>query len=334
MKIVRKFSVYFKKMSNYNSGIKNRIFSLSPKLEIILRRIYYKNKFILEGLAKNAQKSKKSSSKKIDFLEFIDFLKSKGVKNGSNIILHSSYAPFSNSNLSPQEIINSFLELIGKEGTLVMPAIPFFPNKNQVLTTKNIQDKNIYEYDVQNSKITTGVLPKMLFEREDSARSRHPINTIVAVGRLKDELLKDNLVGSNSMPCGKESGWYKSIKHDFFIVGLGTDLMHSMTSIHINEDISENEWLIKNWYEEKIFLIKDKDFTKTVSLKKRKDIWGALYWPERTQCEDLYKEGRMSGEIIQGINIEVVKSREVFQSIKEKGFPYPYIWLPLNEKNL
>lgn len=321
-------------MSNYNSGIKNRIFSLSPKLELILRRIFYRNKFLLEGLAKKTQKSRKSTLKNIDFLKFINFLKSKGVKKGSNIILHSSYAPFSNSNLSPHEIINSLLKLIGEEGTLVMPAIPLFPNKYQVLTTKNIQDKNIYKYDVQNSKITTGVLPKILHERKDSGRSRHPINTIVAVGKLKDELLKDNLIGNNSMPCGKESGWYKSIKHDFFIVGLGTDLMHSMTSIHINEDISENEWLIKNWYEEKTFLIKDKDFTKMVSLKKRKDIWGALHWPERTQCEDLYKEGRMSGELIYGINIEIVKSREVFHSIQEKGFPYPYMWLPLNEKNL
>ena len=71
--------------------------------------------------------------------------------------------------LSPHEIINSLLKLIGEEGTLVMPAIPLFPNKYQVLTTKNIQDKNIYKYDVQNSKITTGVLQKILHERKDSA---------------------------------------------------------------------------------------------------------------------------------------------------------------------
>ena len=55
----KRFSVYFKIMSNYNSGIKNRIFSLSPKLELILRRIFYRNKFLLEGLAKKTQKSRK-----------------------------------------------------------------------------------------------------------------------------------------------------------------------------------------------------------------------------------------------------------------------------------
>ena len=42
----------------------------------------------------------------------------------------------------------------------------------------------------------------------------------------------------------------------------------------------------------------------------------------------------MSGELIYGINIEIVKSREVFHSIQEKGFPYPYNSYPLMKKNL
>lgn len=321
-------------MSNYNSGLKNRIFSLSPYLEIFLRRIFYKNKALLDFFAKKVQKSRKSKLKKIDFSEFIDFLKSQGIKKGSNIILHSAYGPFSNSNINPNDIIDSLLDLIGKEGTLLMPGIPYIKNKNQVLTLKSLKDENVYEYDVQNSKITTGVIPSVFFARKDSVRSRHPINTVIVLGKLKKELLNDNLKEIDNLPCGKNSPWYKAIKLNFNIVALGTDLMHSMTSIHVNEDISENDWIKNNWYEEKTFLIKDGDYSKKIVLKKRKDIWGSLYWPERTQCEDLYNENKMIGKIIQGVNIETIKCLDLFNSINEKEFPYPYIWLPLNEKNL
>ena len=80
---------------------------------------------------------KKFYKKKYDTKELIDFMKDMGLKEGSNIFIHSSWGEFYNYNGTTKEFIQAVLNVIGKKGTLAMPAFPFLRNKNSVF---NISD--------------------------------------------------------------------------------------------------------------------------------------------------------------------------------------------------
>jgi aminoglycoside 3-N-acetyltransferase len=314
-------------MSNYNTGLKNRIFSLSPYVELIGRRLFYLNKKNLKFLAQRAQKDSSRTKSKLDLSLIMDYIKSLGVKKGSNLLIHSAYGPFKGRGYSPREIVDEILNLIGNEGTLAMPAMPHFSNKKELVHPNDKIDlAQVYLYDVAKSPISTGVLPTVLHEMKDSVRSRHPINSMVAIGPLKELLINDNLLGRDPLPCGINSSWKRTVDHDFRIISLGTDFMHSATSIHINEDTSEDPWIKDNWYNPKKFIIKDGEFYAEMILNERKEKWGSLHWAERTMCKDLFAAKVLVGEEIDGIIVETITSKDLFNFIKQKGFPYSYYW--------
>lgn len=49
-----------------------------------------------------------------------------GMKNGSNIFIHSTWDEMYNYNGSEENLIDAILEVIGPEGTLIMPACPYY----------------------------------------------------------------------------------------------------------------------------------------------------------------------------------------------------------------
>ena len=227
------------------------------------------------------------------------------------------------------------LDLVGKTGTLAMPAAPKFRNSvNNVDYLNGIVSSNtVYEYDVRKTPIKTGFLPAMLNRRKGAIRSLHPINSMVALGPHAEKIMDGNLNGESPLACGINSSWNKCVKEDAVIIGLGTDLTHSLTMIHVAEDVLDGKWPVKNWYLEKKYLIKDGNFQKIRTLRERAPKWGALHFAERTLCRDLIKSGLLKCNVIDGVTVEVIKSRELIKFLNNKNFTgYPYFWVK-NEIN-
>lgn len=59
--------------------------------------------------------------KKIEIEDFEKKLREVNIKNGDNIMLHSSWRSFFNYNGKPEDIINTVIKIIGDQGTLIMP---------------------------------------------------------------------------------------------------------------------------------------------------------------------------------------------------------------------
>ncbi|MEH6349790.1 AAC(3) family N-acetyltransferase [Pseudomonas sp. 3JA] len=316
-----------------NTGLVKKVFALSPHVEMLARRLYWRNVQRLAGKVKKSAKKKRlveeSDVKPFDYSALKSYLVDCGVSAGSLLVVHSAFAPFKGRVAGPDEVIDFFLQHLGTEGTLAMPAMPLFTNARSVEEYLSPEpDENVYIYNVQKSRIKTGILPTALHKRKKSVRSRHPINTMVAIGKLAEALMEGNLEGDSPLACGVNSSWKRCVEQDALIIGLGTDLTHSLTMIHVAEDVKDAQWPVKDWYVEKKFVIKDGDFEETRVLRERAPRWGALHFGERTLCKDLMAAGLLKSATIDGIIVEVLSAKALIEFLDARNRSgYPYFWV-------
>lgn len=261
----------------------------------------------------------------INFDNIIDNLKNRGIGKGSIIIVHSSYDLLEISGLLPEEINSKLLELVGTEGTLVMPAIRKYKEEGnfEKHIKKNMDDVEC-TYNVQKSKIISGLLPYMLMQRDDSFVSRFPLNPVVAVGKHAKKMIKKNLEGNEPTPHGPNSAWKYCLDNNAIIIGLGVDMPHFLTMTHVNEECSEG-WPIKNWYRKRKFVIIDKDFKIQKEVLERKPIWGTIYLAENKYRKDLIRNNILKIETVEGLKISRIESDQLIHYLhnhSHKGFPY------------
>lgn len=317
-----------------NTGLVKKIFALSPHVEMLARRLYWRNVQRLAGKVKKSARKKKrpienEQAKPFDYLALERYLKDCGASAGSLMVVHSAFAPFKGCVSGPDEVIEFLLQFLGAEGTLAMPAMPMFTNARSVEEYLSPEpDENVYVYNVQKSRIKTGILPTALHKRKGSVRSRHPINTMVALGKLAETLMEGNLMGDSPLACGVNSSWSRCVEQDALIVSLGTDLTHSLTMIHVAEDVKDAQWPVRDWYVEKKFVIKDGDVEETRVLRERAPRWGALHFGERTLCKDLMAAGLLKSTRIDGIVVEVLSAKALIEFLDARNRSgYPYFWV-------
>jgi aminoglycoside 3-N-acetyltransferase len=318
-----------------NTGLVRRVFAISPHIEMIARRLYWHNIIHFSGKARRNKPNKGSATQSygtpLDYLTLEQYLRSLGVDDGALLVVHSSFASLKGRVSGPDEIIDFLLRIVGQQGTLAMPAMPIFKNARPVneYISREI-DENVYVYDLQRSRIRTGALPTALHKRTGSIRSRHPINSMVALGSSAAKLMQGNLEGESPLACGVNSSWHRCIEHDALIISIGTDLTHSLTMIHVAEDVKDKQWPVNNWYVEKRFLIRDKDFEECRVLRERSPHWGALHFAERTLCRDLLAAGLLKSHVIDGVLIEVLSAKALINFLEARNYNgYPYFWLSL-----
>lgn len=312
-----------------NKSSLNKVMGASPHIEMIVRRLY-RSRFFSKYLNKTSSKRKrKPVAAPINFEKIIDKFREVGVKEGDTMIVHSAYSPLKGSGLSPQEIVDLLLSIVGESGTLVMPVIrkyPESPSDSEALTA-SVEDIN-FIYDVEKSKVWTGILPKILMGKENAKTSLFPLNTVTAVGPEAESIIKDNLKGELPTPNGENSSWKYLTDIDAWVISLGVDLTHSLTMIHTAEDVMKDTWPIKGWYRKKKFTIIDGDTSQDKVVLERHPRWGMLHFGERKLCEDLIQENVMKSQIVEGVILESLKSQELYSFLRNKNSNgYPYFWV-------
>lgn len=311
-----------------NDSFITKVFAVSPYIEIFGRYIYWKN---ISWFRKYGKKSRKraalSSNRTTDFSKILDWLKQQGVRKSNTLLIHSAYEPLKSTGLTPEAIVQELIATVGENGTVCMPAIPILPKPKQSSkgTTGRDDTGKVLKYNVQSKRIKTGALPQYLLTHPHAHRSRHPINTMAAVGHRAHHYMENNLDGQSPLPCGTSSSWAKVAQDNAWVIGLGTDLTHSLTMIHVAEDLLDQNWPIPNWYEEKKFEIKDENFKEICVLRERLQKWGAFHFAERTLCKDLINNRILKTTVIDGIVVEILSSNELLAYLQQKnksGYPY------------
>lgn len=317
-----------------NNSLLHKFMGYSFHFEMIIRRIYwsrvvqlFKNKFV-ENVSKR-KKSTKTNSNIINLDNLKHHIKKIGIKKGDILIVHSSYTPFNNSNISPFDIINMFLDLIGQEGTLVMPVIRSHENfkKNRIKKNGNLELVE-FEYNVKKSPIRTGVIPFCMMNKKEAVTSLVPFNTITAIGPEAKNMIKNELSEKFPTPNGVNSAWKYCTDQNALVISLGTDLTHSLTILHTPEDVMNENWPVKNWYRKRKFKITNNDVVIEKIFKERKPKWGKLHFGERTLSRDLLKNNIMNSNLIDGILIESLRAKKLFNYLNSRNHSgYPYFWL-------
>jgi aminoglycoside 3-N-acetyltransferase len=308
-----------------NKGVVNRVLSLSPYAELVIRNIYWSNINFFTSLSKRWKKKKVASKSTLtDFSKILNFLKSYGVKEGTILIVHSSFDALENTKKSPKIIIEDLIKTVGPTGTIAMNSARKLKGNNEIVNyLKEDVDEVPLTYDVRNSKVWTGVLPFFMVRNSVAEISRFPVNPMVAIGFHAKKMMENNLTG-DLKACGINSSWNYCVENNAIVVGIGIDLVHSLTIMHVAED-SHDGWPVANWYRKRKYKIIDCNFEKEIEVSERRSKWGALCFAERTLCKDLIDNNILTSTEIDGVVVEVLKSKDLIIFLNSKnhnGYPY------------
>ena len=312
-------------------SVLHRILGLSPYVEVAVRRLYWGSD-VLRSVIKRLPARRRTAprtAQAASWQKISSFIGDNGVNPGSLLLVHSSAAALETTGKTPDQLLDALLALVGEAGTLAMPA---FANYSKAMGGAELMTADVaglvLEYDVRRSIPWTGLLPYKLMRRPGAIRSRHPLNSMVALGPLAVPMMADNLVGPKPLPCGTHSSWKFCADHGAVIVALGVDLAHSLTMIHVAEDSIEAAWPVDDWYRDRRFKIKDKDFNCEVTVRERHPRW-ARYYAERTLSKDLKSAGLIKAAIFDGISVEVLVARDLLGFLAlRRDSAYPYFMVP------
>jgi len=303
----------------------------SPWIEVLVRSAYWRSSLVNRLLAARAKKIQKPNSSgsvecgPVNFSQVLSEILALGGNQGGILIVHSSGAELKPTGLKPIEIIDELLRFVGPKGTLAVPCIPFYKEEPAGISrlTDDICQTRL-TYDVQRTPTWTGALSKALMNYAGAVRSRHPLNSMAAVGADAERMMEGNVDGEKPLPCGPTSSWKYCADHDAFIVCLGVDMAHSLTMIHVAEDAWADEWPIKDWYRERLFRIVDGDYEKDVTIRERRPKW-AINYAERTLKRELISSGILKSGKVGSLSIEMCSSKKLIDFLRsrnQRGYPY------------
>ena len=191
-----------------NMSLTNAVLSASPYLEVLVRHIYWNVPFFINLKGKPMGKTKRFPAQGPTIVDIIDQLQLNGISNGDLIVVHSSFDELQLTGASAKQVIDSLIHMVGVSGTLAMPAFPYYKNapKGRAIITKDITNE-VWEYSVKKTPAWTGLIPNLLMRYPGAVRSRHPLNSMVAVGPLAEKMMEHNLKGFKPLPCGENSSW-------------------------------------------------------------------------------------------------------------------------------
>lgn len=311
------------------NSIYNKLALLSPYFEVTLRKLYWANVRRLKKLNPNVAPKGTKSTKSVDFADVISWIKERGVVEGDLLIVHSSYAALECTGVQPEKVIDELLRIIGPTGTLCMPVIRKFKGepKPPDNLTKDVSEL-VCTYDVENTKIISGVLPYFLMKQPGAEVSLFPLNPMCAVGPLAKEMMAKNLVGEYPSAHGKNSSWKFCLDHGAKVLFLGTDLDHHNTMTHVAEEAFDGwHWSDEKWFRIRKFNIIDKEGNKQYKeVYERKPQWGMLHYAEINVNHDLKRDGIVTIGMVGGAIPMGFEDAKVFvdylRSKNKKGYPY------------
>ncbi len=123
---------------------------------------------------------------------------------------------------SPDRLLDSFLQALGPEGTLILPAYTFHLHSGET-------------FDRAKSLPTTGALAEAALKRPDFQRTRHPLHSFLVSGKYADELAAMDNISS----FGADSPFAFFKKKNTLMVMIGTNVTDAFTFVHHAEEMEK-----------------------------------------------------------------------------------------------
>jgi len=150
-------------------------------------------------------------------------LKAVGLAAGDVVIVHSSLSSMGNVKGGADTVIDALLEVVGDEGTVVMPTFP--------------ADK---PFKKDTSPTYLGRVPETFRKRKGSLRSLHPLVPVSAIGKHARYIVQNH--EKCDVPQGMDSPYGKIYQLNGKVLLIGVDL-DRCTMMHLIEVIAEAPYL-------------------------------------------------------------------------------------------
>ncbi|EAL5741311.1 aminoglycoside N(3)-acetyltransferase [Campylobacter lari] len=195
------------------------------------------------------------NDKKYSNVDLIEAFKKLGIKKGDILCVHTELFNFGTPLLPRNEflqtILDCFFEVIGKEGTLIMPTFTYSFCKNEV-------------YDKLNSPTKMGALNEYFRKQAGVKRTNDPIFSFAIKGAKEELFLKD------TTSCFGENCVYDVLTQEGGkLINFGNT--ESFTYIHYPEEIVQISYRYNKTFEGFIIDENNKKYLKKINFFVRKD---------------------------------------------------------------
>lgn len=305
-----------------------KLLEVSPYIELAVRQVYWRNRKLIDK-RRRARPAKAELAATSRLADILDLLRGWGVGRGDLLVVHSGFEGLKPAGAKPDEIIDALLDLVGPEGTLAMSTIPFFRKepRGADYMTRDVSDL-VPRFDPARTPASTGEIAYLFMGRPGVVRSRHPINTMAALGPHAAAMMAGNLDGELPLPCGPTSSWKYCVDHGAKVIALGVDLVHTLTIIHTAEDCCRDRWPQGGWYRQRRYNLVDGADSREIAVRERHPRW-AMHYAERTLHRDLLREGLARHSEPAGVPVALVAARPLYDYLVSRNASgYPYYLLP------
>jgi len=164
----------------------------------------------------------------LTYAELVAGFKQMGLQAGDTVLVHSSYKSLGGVEGGPQVVINALLDVLGPQGTLVMPTFNFDFNKGQ-------------PWDVRNTPSQMGVLTELVRTDPRAKRVFHPIYSFSIIGKYAAEMTRERYKS-----CYERKSVFGKLRDlDGKIMIIGLSYNHSLTFVHHVEEMEGVDYRYK-----------------------------------------------------------------------------------------
>lgn len=152
-----------------------------------------------------------------------------GVQSGDVMMVHSAFGKMRFFEGTAVEAITALLQVVGPNGTLVMPTFPFKHRSHEYLSTHPL-------FDVARSPAYTGLLCELFRRRPDTVRSLQPSHPVAAVGPLAEHIAAG--YERAITPFDRQSPWHRMHELNAWIINVGLGQRElAITQYHYAEEM-------------------------------------------------------------------------------------------------
>lgn len=232
--------------------------------------------------------------------------KSAGVQEGDVLLVHSSIKRVFKRNLklgiklTPEDILQSFLNAIGTSGTLVIPLF-------------NFDFANGVAFDIENTPSHMGALTEAARRHPKSLRTSHPIYSFAVIGPRAEEFANnDNVSG-----YGSDSPFAKLREMNGRIAVLDLPEQNSMTFYHHVEEMHKVDYRYHKEFTGSYIGKSGGSETKTYSLFVRNIEKGVLTHVEPAG-ELMWRAGLFSGcRLNEGCGLRTISAQDMYAFVAD-----------------
>lgn len=158
---------------------------------------------------------KKINKKSFTLEDLKKALISLDIKKGDILFVHSSWRSFIGFSITPQDFIDLLFDLVGKEGTILMPAYGY---KDDI-------------FDISKTISHAGIISEIFRNNKNVIRSNNPHFSVCAKGKDAKKLIEKH--SESEYAFDKNSPYYLGLENNakILLVGLG-EKPHKHTIFH------------------------------------------------------------------------------------------------------